>query len=346
MKIASKDIQRIAIFRALQLGDTLCAIPAIRALHQTYPAAEITLLGLPWAESFINRFPNYFHSFIHFPGYPGLPEQPFNPADVTRFIDTVQQLKFDLVLQMHGNGSIINPMIELLGGRYTAGFYLPGDYCPNADLFIQYPDNVHEINRHLALMQHLGIEATDTKLEFPISQQDEDEVAGLQVPFLPGHYFCIHPGSRSPKRQWPVAYFASLANYCAKEGFGIVITGVSNELAIINELKEQLNTEPFIATDKSLGAVALLIKNAAGMISNCTGPSHIAAAVETPSVVISMDGEMERWAPLNKKRHRSVDWTKTTDYEIVLQELKLLLADIKGNHFRHNAVRTIQQFTY
>ena len=70
--------QKIAVLRALQLGDLLCAIPAIRALRHAYPHTEITLLGLPWAKSLVERFPNYFNRFILFPGYPGLPEQTYD----------------------------------------------------------------------------------------------------------------------------------------------------------------------------------------------------------------------------------------------------------------------------
>ena len=78
MKLPQQEIQKIAIFRALQLGDMLCAIPAIRALRAAYPNAHLTLLGLPWAKSLLVRFPQYFDAFIHFPGYPGLPEQNFD----------------------------------------------------------------------------------------------------------------------------------------------------------------------------------------------------------------------------------------------------------------------------
>ena len=75
-KLIDLQPKRIAIFRALQLGDLLCAIPAVRALKKNYPNAEITLLGLPWASTFVKRFSNYFSDFIPFPGYPGLIEHP------------------------------------------------------------------------------------------------------------------------------------------------------------------------------------------------------------------------------------------------------------------------------
>jgi ADP-heptose:LPS heptosyltransferase len=47
--------------------------------------------------------------------------------------------------------------------------------------------------------------------------------------------------------------------------------------------------------------VAVLIKNAAALVSNCTGVSHIAAALKTKSIVISLDGEPDRWGPFEQK---------------------------------------------
>lgn len=326
MKLPQSEIKRIAIFRALQLGDMLCSIPAVKALRNAYPQAHITLVGLPWAKALTERFPQYFNAFKSFPGYPGLPEQPFAPKAFTTFLMQMQQEEYDLVLQMQGNGSLTNSLVALFNGKHTAGFYLPQHYCPNEDLFVEYPSQLHEVERHIALMQHLGIASCGTQLEFPLTAKDEEELAALQLSVEHKKYICVHAGSRDKKRQWPTEYFAALADYCAAQGLTVVLTGTSDELGIVNEVAQHMQYQPAIAAGKtSIGAVAVLIKNALLLISNCTGVSHIAAAVETPSLIISMDGEPHRWAPLKKELHPIIDWTNIPDFNMVLEKLKWLL---------------------
>src|SRR5690348_15850546 len=94
------EIKKIGILRALYLGDTLCIIPAVRAIKNAFPSASITLIGLKWHKRFVERFNAYLDGFIPFPGWPGLPEQKFVPSRVTEFLKQVQHCQFDLVVQM------------------------------------------------------------------------------------------------------------------------------------------------------------------------------------------------------------------------------------------------------
>ena len=313
-------INRIIIFRALQLGDMLCAVPAFRALRKAYPNAKITLAGLPWASSFVARFDAYFDDFIWFPGYPGLPEQQVNPQLFTTFLSKVQQQQFDLALQMQGNGTLINPMVELFAAGTTAGYFKQNDYAPNQNYFLEYPDSGSEVHRHIQLMEFLGLPAQGDYLEFPITKQDEDDYLALDLSLSCKKYVCIHPGSRGSWRQWPVEYFALVADHCAKRGLTVVVTGTSQEADIVAEVIKKMQYPAINLCGKtSMGAMGIIIKNAFALISNCTGVSHMAAALKTPSIVISMDGEPERWAPINTTLHHTVDWLTLPNLDKVLE---------------------------
>lgn len=324
MKLTDNKIQKIAIFRALQLGDMLCAIPAIRALRHAFPQAHISLIGLPGAQVLVKRFPQYFDSFINFPGYPGLPEQGFDPTDFELFIAEIRSWKPDLVLQMQGNGTIVNYMIERFGATYTAGF------CPVAedenDFFLTYPNHSHELTRHLALMEHLGIPAKGHEMEFPITAEDEAAFQALNLDVETGNYICIHPGSKGVWRQWPPLYFAAIGNFCMDLGYQVVITGTKEELKLAQEVASLMEVKPIVSSGKtSLGALAVLIQRSFALVANCTGVSHMAAALRSPSVIISMDGEPDRWAPIDKSLHKTIDWTVNPDYDAVVNALSALL---------------------
>ena len=329
MKLPAKDIKKIAVFRALQLGDMLCIVPAIRALRRAYPAAEITLLGLPWASSFVQRFNMYFDRFIHFPGCYGLPEQPHDDVALHSFITRMRNEGFDLVLQMQGNGTIVNPLMFLFNAKHVGGYYNDESFVAS-DLFMEYPNYGPEIRRHIALMNHLGIPSAGVELEFPLNENDFKDYCQLCIPVVEKRYICVHPGSRGAWRQWRPQYFAALADYTIEQGFTVVVTGTKEEQPVSAEFIKCVHHPVIDLTGKtSLGAMAVLTKNAFMLIANCTGVSHMAAALQTPSVIISMDGEPERWAPLDTELHRTIDWTKDHQFEKVFAEVVKLMEDCR-----------------
>jgi len=322
-----EKIKKIGILRALQLGDLLCSIPAIRALKKEYPSADIYLIGLSSAKELVHRFKHYFSGLIPFPGFPGLPEQAYNVQDIANFIRDMQAEEFDLVLQMQGNGTLVNPLVELFGASYLGGFFTSANYKPPSELFLKYPDNQHEIERHLLLMKHIGVwDADDTDLEFPLYDSDFENFEELNLGLVINDYVCIHPGSRGSWRQWPTKYFAELGDRCMMENKQVVITGTREELPIVYEVVRQMKSPPLIAAGKTkLGSMGVLIKNAYAIISNCTGVSHIASALGTPGIIISMDGEPQRWRPLKKELFYTLDWMNNPDFSMAEKALEELL---------------------
>src|SRR5438270_13527449 len=99
----SRQIERIAIFRALYLGDMLLAVPALRSIRAGFPDAEITLIGLPWAADFARRFSHYIDCFVEFAGYPVIAEVEADPVRTWPLFEDQRTFGYDLVIQMHGH---------------------------------------------------------------------------------------------------------------------------------------------------------------------------------------------------------------------------------------------------
>lgn len=268
---------------------------------------EVTLVGLPWATEMRERFPKYIDRFMEFPGYPGLPEREPDFEAIPRFFGEAQSTRFDLVVQMHGDGRLSNHITEEMGGRQMAGFVARGADAP-AGLFMEYPDGVHEVRRLLALVEYMGFPPDGDHLEFPLG---DDERASAQA-ILEAHgvarpYACVHAGGRSLDRRWPPKAFARVADALAEHGMSVVLTGSAAEGAINREVLGAMQ-QPAIdfSGTTSLGELGALLEGAALLVTNDTGVSHVGAAVRAPSVVVFCGSDPARWAPLDSTLHRAV----------------------------------------
>lgn len=160
--------QRVAVLRALQLGDLLVAIPALRALRRGLPEARVTLIGLPWARTFVAPFCEYLDDFVEFPGWPALPERPLASDQVPAFLASCQAREFDLALQLHGSGPHVSDLVQLIGARETACFTpARGDAPPGRS--VEWPEVGTEVDRCLALVRALGIPEAGRELEWPVT---------------------------------------------------------------------------------------------------------------------------------------------------------------------------------
>lgn len=297
---------RVVVLRALQLGDLLCAVPTFRAMRAAWPGAEIVLIGLPWSRAFVGRFGAYLDGFREFPGAPGLPERTPDLAAIPPFFDAIRAERFDLAIQLHGSGPIVNDVVARFGARRAAGFYLTGMDPPDPDLFLPWPTRGLEVRRLLALVGHLGLPARGEHLEFPLTDADRAALRAIDgIGSIEGSaYICIHPGASVPERTWPAARFARVAAALAARGFRIVVTGTSAEAGLAAVIGGAVPDALDLTGRTGLGALGALLEGARLLACNDTGVSHVAAALRVPSVVISTGDNPARWAPADRARHR------------------------------------------
>ncbi len=348
-KLTNPEPKRIVILRALQLGDMLTAVPAFRALRSAFPEAVITLIGLPWERGFAERFSTYLDDFIEFPGFPGFPEQPAQLESIPRFITEVQESHFDLAIQMQGSGGISNSLTMLFAAKVNAGFYQPGSYCPDQQRFLVYPVHEPEVIRHIRLMEFLGIPSQETHLEFPLSAQDWEEFHDIQERYdlESCNYAVLHPGARDLARRWPTEWFAAVGDGLAQRGLRVVLTGTADEAHLTSAVVSQMKSPAFdLAGQTNLGTLGALLNASRLLVSNDTGVSHLADALDLPSVILFTASDPYRWAPLDHQLHRVVAWATAAVPQVVLDEVDTLLDENNGhadkNSLQSNILHSIE----
>jgi ADP-heptose:LPS heptosyltransferase len=150
-------VRKIAALRANALGDFIFALPALEALQQCYPAAEIVLLGNAWHRDFLAGRPGPVDRVIVVPKCDGVPHQSHrveSPAEVGEFFDRMRGEAFDIAFQLHGGGRHSNPFVRRLGARMTVGLQ-DRDAVP-LDVSIPYSRHQNEVLRYREVVQAVG----------------------------------------------------------------------------------------------------------------------------------------------------------------------------------------------
>lgn len=295
---------RVGVFRALYLGDMLCAIPALRALRNHCPSARITLIGLPWAREIATQFPEYIDDFLPFPGHPQLPERPATEIEYRQFVYAFPT-DFEWLIQLHGDGRVTNGLLGEWPAAFRAGF-VPKGQPAASPLWCHYPDG-HEIDRLLRLMSALGASGS-SRLAFPVSA---DDLKALErVPELRAvsgsPYVVVHAGSRGPDRRLPVRLLKEVVAFLAGRAT-VVLTGTNEERILTRALARSIPRAVDAAGLTTLGMLAALLSRARLVVTNDSGPSHLCAALDVPSLVIVSGSDPARWGPKNRVRHRVLD---------------------------------------
>ncbi len=303
-----RDGSVVLVFRALQVGDMLCAIPALRALRHRFPEATLMLVGLPWAHQLLPRYAMLIDRILPFPGHPELPEQAADLDVFDSFSSYLRTLGAELAIQLHGSGEVSNRIVGSFGAKRRLAFTRAEAHC-KSPAYLRWPEQGHEVRRCLRLVGTLGASTADEALEFPLLDSDGMELASTGLPArLKGvAYVCMHAGARSASRRWPATCFATVADALAAAGFTVVLTGSGDEWPLAELVRRQMRYPALnAALPCSLGALAVLLSDARLLVCNDTGVSHLAAALRIPSVVIFSGSDPERWAPLDHHRHIAV----------------------------------------
>lgn len=291
------------MLRANALGDFLFAVPALAALRAAYPAAEIVLLAQPWHREFLRDRPGPVDRVVVVPpsrGVRGDEQADEDPRELEQFFEAMRAECFDVALQMHGGGRFSNPFVARLGAPLTAG--CRAEDAPALDRWIRYVYLQPEIPRLLEVAELVGAHPVAVDPVIAVTDDDREEARELVEA---GPFAVLHPGATAERRRWPAARFAAVGDALAAEGLRVVVTGTEPERALVAAVRGQMRARSVDAcATLSLRGLCGLLCEASVVVSNDTGPLHLANAVGAPTVGIFWIGNVINGAPLYRARHR------------------------------------------
>ncbi len=300
--------RNILAVRLDNIGDILMLGPALRAIKETSPATHLTLLASPAGATAAPLLPWIDEVMAWRTVWQDAGGRiPFDPAREYRLISLLSERNFDAAL---------------IFTSFSQTPHTPGYVCYLAGIPLRAgeskefggstlttelrgaPDDMHQVERNLRLVEHLGFVARERQLEVSIPDEARAAVptrlthAGID-PRQP--YILLHPGASASARRYPVERFGVVARLLTHRGWSVLVTGTEREQALIEVVGQHAPLAKCLVGGRvipTLAEYAALVERAALVVCNDTLPMHLADAVGTPEVVLFSGTDYKsQWRP-------------------------------------------------
>lgn len=289
--------KRVLCIRIDSMGDVMMTTPAIRALRRASPERRITLLTSPEGGELAEMLPDVDEIILYRPPWMKAAAVAQDAADDRAMIDRLRAENFDAaaIFTVYSQ----NPLpVALL--CHLAGIPLRLAHCrenPYRLLTEWVPEKEpqkqirHEVQRQLDLVAAVGCRVDDDRLRLHIPERAALKIrhlldgSGIE---LDRPWMLVHAGAYAASRRYPPEMYAEAAAVLGgKLDFQLVFTGVEAERELIEEIRSRLAFRTVSLVGRlALAEFAALIDAAPLLLSNNTGPVHLAAALGTPTVVL------------------------------------------------------------
>jgi heptosyltransferase-1 len=300
------ELKNILIIKPSALGDVVLALPALSALRRNFPDAKISWLIRPEFAPLLQNHPQLDEIILFDRNFLG--KAWFHPGAFCSLVSLIRRLRhreFDAVFDFQGLFRTAS-LAWLSGCKTRFGMTDTREfaYIFYTDQLKHDRDCIHLVDLYLKMVQAAG--ASDLGVEFVVPQdpQAADSVDRLliQNDVKGAEYVVFVPGSAHPSKRWPIEHFAALADRISSQfQLPIIATGSASEDNIIEELIALAHVPVVnLAGRTSLRELVALLRSAKLVVSNDTGPGHIAAALGTPLVMMFSWSNPARIAPYGR----------------------------------------------
>lgn len=273
--------RRIMVRMPNWIGDAVMAIPALMAIRQRFPAAELTVVANPLVAELFVCHPGC-DRVIRFDkrAAPGL-------AGLWRFSRQLRGERFELAFLLQ-NALAAAAMALFAGIPRRAGYRTDGRGLLLTDGVpaVEKKHGLHHVDYYLQMLETLGIAAAGRQPRLALTAAEEARAEEL---LGPGDWLAINPGaSYGAAKRWLPERFAEVADALAGEfGLRVVLTGGPGEREIGADIEQGMHTRPvnLIGTTAVRELLAVLARCRL-VVTNDSGPMHVAAAFGVPLVAV------------------------------------------------------------
>ncbi len=299
--------QRILVIRLDRIGDVLLSTPALAALRAAYPSAFIAMLVRPPCQQLLE-------------GHPVLNELLVYEKDgahrgwlaTVLFAWRLRRARFDTALILHPTHRS-HWIAALAGIPQRIGWNRKGGWLLTRRLpHTKQEGRMHERDYTLTLLSAAGV-PSDGMPRVPTMRCPERARVSMERWLVAQHVgadetiVALHPSASGPEKRWPAEAFAKLADRLLSEAHvRVVLVAGADGAADCEAVARAMRAAPLRADGVfDLQELAALLARARLLVSNDSGPVHVAVSQGTP--VIALFGRTqpgvnpERWRPLGPR---------------------------------------------
>lgn len=264
------------------IGDMILLMPALRALRKELPEAHISMLVRPLVRNLMERNP-YIHEVIVYDKrgeHRGI-------RQMRKFADGLRSKQFDTAIILHPN-SVRSALLAYMAGiPERVGANVRGRELLLTTK-VKRRNNIHEVQRYLDVVSPVVGAGQDEKLEFWGIGRDDEAFAERILADRSVPVIGINPYTTWPSKQWPAERFARLADLLAQRvGASVLITGGPDDFHTGDRITKLASSEPVnLIGSTTIWQLGALIRRCRLYISCDSGPMHISAAVDTPTIAL------------------------------------------------------------
>ncbi len=280
------QVRNLLCVRLDSIGDVLMTTPAIRACRESF-GCRVALLTSRAGAAAAKHIPEVDEILVFAAPWMKVTQ----PESDAALMAELKKRAFDAaaIFTVYSQSPLPAAYLCYLAGIprrlahcHENPYHLLTDWVPDPEPGARMR---HEVQRQLDLVAAVGARTGDERLSFAVPPWAHERVRRLMAP-LRGPAVVVHVGASAASRRYPPDQYAQAVDLLVRRtGCAAIFTGDADEEALVQSVREAMTLPSHSLVGRlELAELAALIAQADLLISNNTGPAHIAAAVDTPLV--------------------------------------------------------------